>query len=363
MSSTGKNILFLVPYPLHESPSQRFRFEQYVAALTAHSYTYHVQTFLDARNWQLFFKPGGILQKAFALIKGFAKRFILLFYLPAYDWVFIHREVTPVGPPVFEWIIAKIYRKKIIYDFDDAIWLTDRKNESLLLKAGKWRSKVASICSWSYRVSAGNEYLCNFARQYNSQVIYNPTTIDTVLLHNPENYTVEKNPEKIIIGWTGSHSTLKYLKEIEPVLAGLEKKYPQLELLIIADKPATLSLTNIRFLPWSFETEIKGLLEADMGIMPLPDDEWAQGKCGFKALQYMALEIPAVVSPVGVNTKIVNQNETGLLCSTSLEWTVALEKLIADKTLRRTMGEKGRKKVIEQFSVLSNTNNFLNLFS
>lgn len=352
-----------MPYPLRESPSQRFRFEQYFNALAADGYTYHVQTFLDAKNWQLFFKQGNVFQKAFALLKGFAKRFILLFHLPAYDWIFIHREVTPVGPPVFEWIIAKIYRKKIIYDFDDAIWLTDRKNESILLKIVKWRSKVASTCKWSYRVSAGNEYLCTFAQQFNSRVVYNPTTIDTGQLHNPAKYTVEKNPDKIIIGWTGSHSTLKYLKEVEPVLSDLEKKYPQLELLIIADKPATLSLTGIRFLPWSFETEIKGLLEADIGIMPLPDDEWAQGKCGFKALQYMALEIPAIVSPVGVNAQIVDQNETGLLCSTSLEWTAALEKLMADKTLRNLMGKKGRKKVVDHFSVESNKNNFLNLFN
>ncbi len=363
MSSTGKNILFLLPYPLRESPSQRFRFEQYLGALAERGYIYHFQTFLDSKNWQLFFKPGNVFQKAFALIKGFAKRLILLFHLPAYDWIFIHREVTPVGPPVFEWIIAKIYRKKIIYDFDDAIWLTDRKNESILLEIIKWRSKVASICKWSYRVSAGNEYLCSFAWQFNNQVVYNPTTIDTDQLHNPANYTVKKNPDKIIIGWTGSHSTVKYLKEVEPVLSDLEKKYPQLELLVIADKPATLSLTNIRFLSWSFETEIKGLLEADIGIMPLPNDEWAKGKCGFKALQYMALEIPAVISPVGVNVQLVSQSDTGFLCSTPFEWTVALEKLIADKTIRKEMGEKGRKKVVEDFSVDSNKNNFLNLFS
>jgi glycosyltransferase involved in cell wall biosynthesis len=362
LSLPRKNILFLVPYPLNESPSQRFRFEQYLRLLAQEGYVCHFQTFMDAHNWQYFFSSGNFLKKALALVKGFAKRCLLFFHVASYEWVFIHREVTPAGPPIFEWIIAKVFRKKIIYDFDDAIWLTDRKHESIFLRLIKWRSKVASICRWSYRVSAGNEYLCNFARQYNHNVVYNPTTIDTDRLHNPELYTIEKNPIKIVIGWTGSHSTLKYLKEIESALATLEKKYPQLELLVIADKPPTLSLTNVRFLPWSFETEIKGLLEADIGIMPLPDDEWAKGKCGFKALQYMALEIPAIISPVGVNKTIVESDSDGYFASTTAEWLSALETLINDVALRKRMGENGRIKIINQYSVRSNATTFLKLF-
>lgn len=355
--------MFLVPYPLNESPSQRFRFEQYLKLLANDGYVCHFQTFLDAKNWQYFFSSGNFMLKAFALLKGFAKRCLLIFHLSGYDWVFIHREVTPAGPPIFEWIIAKVFRKKIIYDFDDAIWLTDRKNESIVFRIIKWRSKVASICKWSYRVSAGNEYLCAYARQFNKNVMYNPTTIDTDHLHNTDVYDVKKDSNKIIIGWTGSHSTLKYLKEAEPALAELEKKYPQLELLVIADKPPTLSLTNVRFLPWSFETEIKGLLEADMGIMPLPNDEWAKGKCGFKALQYMALEIPAIISPVGVNTTIVESGADGYFASTTSEWLSTLEVLINDAALRKRMGKNGRTKIINYYSVGSNSPTFLKLFS
>ena len=113
--------------------------------------------------------------------------------------IFIHREVAPVGPPVFEWIISKIFKKKIIYDFDDAIWLTDRKDESWILETLKWRSKIQSICRWSYKVSCGNEYLCDYARQFNERVFYNPTTIDTGNLHNPSLYKIDSK-DKIIIG-------------------------------------------------------------------------------------------------------------------------------------------------------------------
>lgn len=354
--------MFLVPYPLNESPSQRFRFEQYLKLLAQEGYVCHFQTFLDAQNWQYFFSSGNFLKKAFALVKGFAKRCLIFFHVASYEWIFIHREVTPAGPPIFEWIIAKVFRKKIIYDFDDAIWLTDRKHESPLLRMIKWRSKVASICRWSYRVSAGNEYLCNFARLHNPNVVLNPTTIDTELLHNPALLQVKKNPTRIVIGWTGSHSTLKYLKEVEAALLILEKKYSHIEFLVIADRPPQLSISNLRFVPWSLQTEITCLAEADIGIMPLPNDEWANGKCGFKALQYMALQMPVVTSPVGINTSIVDAGVSGLFATTIPEWVHQLETLINNADLRKKMGVGGREKIIKNYSVTSNGVTFLSLF-
>ncbi|MBT1702025.1 glycosyltransferase family 4 protein [Chryseosolibacter indicus] len=355
-------ILFLVPYPLKESPSQRFRFEQYFNILHQRGITYEVQSFLTNKNWQLFFKPGNVHLKALALISGFMKRIAILFILFKYDFVFIHREATPVGPPVFEWLIARLFRRKIIYDFDDAIWLTDRKNESRLLRVLKWRSKVSSICRWSYKVSCGNNYLCNYALQFNPNVIYNPTTIDTVNLHNPSLY--KKHPtEAITIGWTGSHSTLKYLKEIERMLKILEDEFPQIRTVVIADRPPDLSLNSLVFKKWNINTEIEDLYQFDIGIMPLPDDEWSNGKCGFKALQYMAMEIPTIASPVGVNTRIINHKIDGFLASSANEWKTYLELLIKDRALRLRIGKEGRQKVISSYSVPSNTNNFLSLFA
>lgn len=356
-------ILFLIPYPLAQAPSQRFRFEQYFGTLNRAGHVYLAQTFLNSHEWRHFSKSN-VLIKSLVIVKGFFKRFLILFIIvPNYDRVFIHREATPIGPPIIEWIIAKVFRKKIIYDFDDAIWLTDRAIEPAIFRMIKFRSKVAALCRWSYRVSGGNEYLCNFARQYSSQVHLNPTTIDTNLLHHPALYKVAKKSGKVVIGWTGSYSTLKYLEALEPVLIELEQKYYHLEFLIIADRKPQLGLKNLRFVPWSVDSEITSLLESDIGIMPLPDDEWAQGKCGFKALQYMALEIPAVVSPVGVNTSIVDHGVNGFFCTTPQEWIQYLSILIEDKFLREQMGKQGRQKVIDQFSVDSNKDNFLSLFS
>jgi glycosyltransferase involved in cell wall biosynthesis len=359
-----KRILFLVPYPLHESPSQRFRFEQYFTVLRSYGHSYTVQNFLNSNNWGVFFKSGHVLIKVGALIAGLTKRVIVLLKSPMYDFVFIHREAAPLGPPVFEWIMAKVLKKKIIYDFDDAIWLTDREQESAILRLAKWRSKVRSICKWAYKISCGNEYLCNYAALFNKRVVYNPTTIDTENLHHRVSNSVpDQTSHRIRIGWTGSHSTLKYLDEIQPVLREIFKKYPAVEFIVIADRPPSLDIGSaVKFTPWNSETEIKDLLQFDIGIMPLPDDQWAKGKCGFKALQYMALELPAVASPVGVNSRIINQGVNGFLCSTPEEWEEALRKLIEDSDLRKKMGINGRRTVVENYSVLSNSSNFLSLF-
>lgn len=355
-------ILFIVPYPPGEAPSQRFRFEQYFDILSQHGYTYAVKSFFNLSDWQILYSPGRSILKTIKFILAYIRRYFLLFTVPAYDFIFIHREAAPVGPPVLEWIIANIMRKKIIYDFDDAIWLTDKKKESFFEKSIRWRNKVSLICKWSYKVSCGNHYLCAYAKQFNTNVVYNPTTIDTENLHNPGSVRVTEK-STITVGWTGSHTTLKYLKEVESALIALENKYSHVNVLVIANKKPELAVRSLRFLPWRKETEAEDLSQIDIGIMPLPNDEWTNGKCGFKALQYMAMNVPSIVSPVGVNKTIIEQGVTGLYASTPEEWLTSLEKLIMDASLRKRIGEAGRQKIIDQYSVSSNASVFLSLFS
>jgi len=355
-------ILFLVPYPLQQAPSQRFRFEQYFHILENAGHQIQTQSFLSERNWKLFSNRGKPLHKVLTLIRGFLRRIYALLITPSHDYIFIHREVTPLGPPVFEWITAMILRKKIIYDFDDAIWLTDRPNESFLLRSLKWRSKVKSICWWSHKISCGNRYLQIYARQFNQYAIINPTTVDCENIHSPAKVHPKTNHEKIIIGWTGSRSTLKYLHTIEELLQQIESEFDQVSFVVIADQPPLLNLKRLEFIPWSAQTEIDDLSKIDIGIMPLPDDEWTKGKCGFKALQYMALEIPAVVSNVGVNSEMISQGVEGFLCATQEEWLTSLRMLITHADMRYAMGKNGRNKVVTDYSVSSNSTNFLSFF-
>lgn len=356
-------ILFLIPYPLNESPSQRFRFEQYFGLLEDHGYQLRIQSFLPPGKWRLFYQHGHTVRKALMMVNGFLKRTGVLLSLSRFDRVFIHRETAPIGPPIVEWVIAKVFRKKIIYDFDDAIWLTDKKNEPWLERNLRSRTKVSSICRWSHVISCGNEYLRQYALRFNPNAILNPTTVDTENVHNPAHHN---NPagtgERLLIAWTGSHSTLKYLYLLEKVLFDIQQKFDHVDLLVIADKPPEINLPRIVFRPWSNETEIRDLIGADIGIMPLPDDEWSKGKCGFKALQYMALEIPAVVSNVGVNPDIIENGKNGRLCEGDEVWLTTLEELITNPEPRKRLGLAGRKTVVDQYSVSSNADNFLSLF-
>jgi glycosyltransferase involved in cell wall biosynthesis len=350
-------IVFVVPYPIQNSPSQRFRFEQYLEALQLEGHSYEIHSFLMASNWRLFASPGKVIRKVIAVTSGFLRRCGLMFRIHGFDRVFIHREAAPLGPPLFEWIIARVLKKKIIYDFDDAIWITDRKDESRLAKALRWRSKVGIICGMSHRISCGNAFLATYAREFNTNVVVNPTTIDTSATRD---LSVSSNGT-ITIGWTGSHSTLKYLEVLGPVIRRMVSLH-NISFCVIADVDPRFDWPGISYKPWSPQTELQDLLTFDIGLMPLPDNEWSRGKCGFKALQYMALGIPAVVSPVGVNKDIIEDGRTGLFASTEAEWASSLERLISDEKFRHTVGEAGRRTVEERYSVRSNTPTFLALF-
>ena len=204
------------------------------------------------------------------------------YYFPyeKYDRIFIHREAMPVGPPLFSFIVAKVLKKKIIYDFDDAIWIPNSSESNRFFSFLKRHSNTRSLCKWSTKVSCGNEYLCNYAKNYNENVVYNPTTIDTEHYHN---ITKDHDISPVInIGWSGTHSTIQYLNHIVPVIEKLEAEF-DFEFIVISDLNPDFKLKSLKFIPWNKSKEIEDLLRFNIGLMPLENDKWAQGKCGFKA--------------------------------------------------------------------------------
>ncbi len=354
----AKSVIFLFPYPLKEAPSQRFRFVQYLPLLKEAGIEHKTFSYLSDNAWKQLYQPGNFFSKFLRIVDGYRKRFWLLGEIKKHDFVFIHREVVPIGPPVLEWMIAKIFRKKIIYDFDDAIWLPNFSHSNRAFSFLKGYGNVKHICKWAYKVSCGNQYLCDFAAKHNANVVYNPTTIDT---ENHHNKVKEHNITRPVVGWTGSHSTIRYLLELLPVLRELEKEI-DFEFRVIADINPKFNLKHFSFVPWKKESEIDDLLGFDVGVMPLVNDKWANGKCGFKALQYMALGIPALVSPVGVNTRIVDHGVNGFICHDEKDWHENLLKILSDHTLLVEMGKRTRKKIEAKYSVKSNAQNFINLF-
>ncbi|MFT7197294.1 MAG: glycosyltransferase involved in cell wall biosynthesis [Marinoscillum sp.] len=379
-------VMFLAPYPLDSAPSQRFRFELFLKSMEEKGIEWELESFLNEKAWHALYEKGNSVEKAGFVLQGYLKRLIRLFRLGKFDKVFIHRELAPFGPPVFEWVIAKVLRKKIIYDFDDAIWLADQTQENAIWKTLKWRKKVSSICKWSWKVSAGNKYLRDYAAQFCGSTFIMPTVVDTDLhnrgvsilrqaQHDTQSSKFEHlqtlapsqpkhintlTPSKPAIGWTGSHSTLFYLNPLIPILQELEQEV-NFEFVVIANKDPELPLKNYRFIKWQKETEASDLATIAIGLMPLQDDEWAQGKCGFKLIQYLSLGIPAIASPVGVNRQIISEGVNGFFATTLEEWKSAILKLINDPILREEFGKNGRQLIVDSYSKASLRKKFFSL--
>jgi glycosyltransferase involved in cell wall biosynthesis len=340
-------ILVLAPYPFGRVGSQRFRFEQYWDTLNAKNEV-RFQSFLDESDFNVLYTQGNTFRKAFGVLKGFVKRFLLLLSIHQYDQVFIHREASPIGPPIFEWIITKVFGKQIVYDFDDAIWLTNTSAENEIVSILKCHWKVAWICKWSWKVTCGNDFLCDFAKQFNQNVVYIPTTLDLDEIGKLGTLNVELGTN-ITIGWTGTHSTLKYLQSIVPILQEIQSEI-DFNFTLIADKKPLLELKNYTFVPWNKKTEWEDLQKIDIGIMPLHHSEWEEGKCGFKAIQYMALGIPALASPTKANCTIIENGQNGFICSNVSEWKSGLKTLIQSAELQSVFARKGRESVENKFS-------------
>jgi glycosyltransferase involved in cell wall biosynthesis len=342
-----KKLHIIAPYPRGEAPSQRFRFEQYLDFLQEHQFEIHYHAFHTKKSWSRLYQKGKIFQKTLDLGYNFLRRWLLLFRLAGAKHIFMHREMAHIGPPVFEWILVKIMHKKYIYDFDDAIWIPNYSAANAQFQKLKCYWKVHYLIHWAEKISAGNEFLADYARKFNSAVSIIPTTIDT---ENQHSILVNQHHKPIVIGWTGTHSTMHYLDFVVPVLRKLESEF-DFVFKIISNKKPDYQLKSLVYQDWKEETEIEDLAKIQVGVMPLVRDTWSEGKCGFKALQYMSLGMASIVSPVGVNTKIVRHNENGLIADSAEEWEASLRKLLLDENLRMELGRQARKTILKNWSI------------
>ncbi len=358
--STRKDILFLLPYPLHRAPSQRFRVENLLFLLDEAGKTYDLAPFMTESVWKILYQNGGMVQKALGITKSYLKRWSrVLLTAHRYDIIFIHREAAPLGPPIVEWYLKKVLGKRFIYDYDDAIWIPNTSAQNKIAGLVKAFWKVKYICNWSYKISGGNDFLCDFAKRSGARNInLIPTVVNTDSRYNQ---LKQHSSGHITIGWTGSHSTLKFLDELMPVLQRLQKEF-DFTFVVIADKKPDLSLQKWSFIPWNEQTEIFDLLKIDIGVMPLKHDKWSEGKCGFKLIQYLSLGIPAVANSVGVNKLIIEDGVNGYIADDDQSWEKSLRSLLVDEALRKKFGMAGRKKMVEEYSVAAIKKRFLGLF-
>ncbi|HEX4072092.1 MAG TPA: glycosyltransferase family 4 protein, partial [Planctomycetaceae bacterium] len=212
------------------------------------------------------------------------------------------------------------------------------------------QSRFAAMMRAADLVVCGNQYLADEASRLTDRVTIVPTCIDTEAYHPRLRIS---DPGRITIGWTGSRSTNPYLNDVLPILS---KLHGPIAVKIISETVSGIDLFQLghvpqTFVPWSPEIEITQTATFDIGLMPVPHNPFTQGKCGFKALQYMALGIPAVCSPVGVNRDIIHDGVDGFLPRTRDDWFPTIARLIKDPFLRETIGHAGRRRVEEAFSL------------
>ncbi len=354
-----KKVLYIAPHRANRAPSQRFRFEQYIDFLKENGYDYTFSNLLSAQQDKMFYGDGNTIKKFLLLLQKFFYRLNDVIKARNYDLVFIQREAYFLGPAFFEFLLSKI-KTPLIFDFDDSIWLPNVSNANKKFNILKNYGKTAKIIKYADMIFAGNAYLANYAGNYNKNIKIIPTTIDT---DEYVNIFDKKDKNKVVIGWSGSITTIQHFEYALPFLREIKNKYgDKVEIKVIGDGSYINNELNIKGLPWIKEDEIKELSSMDIGIMPLPNNEWASGKCGLKGIQYMALQIPTIMSPVGVNTEIIEDGVNGFLCTKDAEWEQRISQLIESPELRKQIGEKGRRTIVERYSVQSQKLRYLKYF-
>ncbi len=353
-------VLILCAHRPKRSPSQRYRFEQYLPFLEKNGFEFTYSYLLNAEDDLVFYSQGNFLNKVFILIKSLFIRLKDLRRFKHYDIIFIQREALFLGSSFFERraVQSGAYT---MFDFDDSIWLADtspgNKKWEWIKKPEKFFETVTSVQC----VIAGNTYLAQKALALNANTQIIPTTIDTDF-HKPKPEL--RNKKTLTIGWSGSISTIKHFELLVPVLLKVQERYKErVKFKVLGDKNYHHAQLQPESLAWTETTEVDQLNSFDIGLMPLPDDAWANGKCGLKGLSYMACGVATIMSAVGVNSQIITHGQNGFLARTEDDWFELICQLIEDSTLRNTLGENGRTTVITSYSVEANKHLYLSLFN
>jgi len=340
-------LLALVPSLFDTAPGQRFRLEQWQPLLQQHGVEITYAPFEDEELHAVLYQSGDMKEKVRLVARAFKRRVSVLRTVREYDLVYVFREASLLGPPVFERWIHRL-GVPLIFDFDDAIFVPYISPSNRYLSLLKQPTKTKTICRLASHVMAGNPYLAQYARKVNNRVTIVPTTIDTAKYFFTERRTTVGPP---VIVWSGSYSTIQHLDTLRSALQRLAKQ-EHFRLRVIGTSSYELEGVEVEPMPWRSQTEVEDLRVADIGIMPLPDDRWSKGKCGLKALQYMALGVPTICSPVGVNTDIIQDGHNGLIAATEDEWVTGLTQLLRSSDLRTSLGRAGRVTVETKYSAM-----------
>lgn len=291
------------------------------------------------------------------VLRAYTRRIADMMRQRSHPVLWIEYELLPWIPYAIERLLLPT-RCEFLVDYDDAIFHRYDNHANALVRA-LLRDKIDRIMRAATIVVACNDYLADRARSAGARrVEIIPSVIDT-RRYRQKQYAVS---DGFTVGWIGSPSTTPYLRDLEPALRAIAD-IAGLRIANVGGDPWTPAGLAVDNIAWSEATEVDQMLRFDVGVMPLPDEPWARGKCGYKLIQYMGCGLPVVASPVGVNMKIVDQGRTGLLASRSDEWAAALRSLAQSPDTRMAMGRAGREKAERDYSLRTTAPCIVSLFT
>lgn len=350
-------MLIVSPYPVGVAPSQRLKYEQYFDAFNDAGFEITVKPFVSNNLWKIIYQKGHFLSKITQTLLGYLRRMFLIFSISKYDVVYIHLWVTPFFTTFYEWIYCSL-GKKIIYDIDDLVFLRENKSKSNKT-AGifKSRKKPIYLIKHAHHVITCTPYLDEFVKKYNSRTTDISSTVDTEKYVPVNDY---KNDHELVLGWSGSITSSRYFFELEEILKEISRKH-KVKIMVMGNPNIQFEGVHMECMSWSEEIELPTLQKFDIGLYPMPNEEFALGKSGLKAIQYMALGIPTVATAMGANFRVIDHGVNGYLVNTKEEWLQVLDALIQSPELREKIGRKGREKIEKEFSIKANKQVYLDV--
>ncbi len=349
----SKKILVLPRYE-SQAASSRYRFYQYIPHLKAQGWDVAVKPLLSNNYIKYLYekKPLPVSE----IVLGYFKRIIQLLNKKTFDLIWLQQELLPWLPSIIENTLIS-GKSKIVADYDDAFFHRYDQNKSFFVR-NLLKNKIDLVMKYADLVLAGNNYLLERAKLSNGNVKLFPTVVD---INNFKNSNPIKD-DVFTIGWIGSPGTAKYLNIIEDALkeVSLDK---DIRINLIGANNIEINGVSINHIKWDENTEVEEISKFDVGIMPLPDDPWERGKCGFKLIQYLSCNIPVVGSPVGVNQEIIINGVNGFQASSKDEWIKYIRFLKDNKELTIKMGANGRRIVEEKYSLNGNVVKLIDYFN
>ncbi len=356
-----RKLLIVCPHPENTVPGQRLKYEQYFSYFRQHNYEVVVRPFMSSRFQEIVYRKGRIFEKIYWTIWGYFRRVLLLFSLRRYDAVYVFLWVTPFGFPFFE-RLYRLLARKLIYDIDDLVYLAEAKSHvNSMVAFLKGRNKPVYLMKKAEHVITCTPYLDQFARQFNQHTTDISSTIDTDRYKPRTDYSI--TDRRLILGWSGSHSTSKYVRLLEPVFKKLKQKGLSFSVIVMGDPDFSISGVDIEAIPWTDASEVEVISRFDIGLYPLPDEPWVYGKSGLKALQYMAIGIPTVASAIGTNFRIISNEVTGFLVKNEEEWVNTILRLASSEELRRSIGSAAAAEVEKSYSIRANRDTYLSIIN